>query len=792
MALQLLRHYILQVKGFNIFSRIPMTTLLLLVLCKTCLAQTQVSDEPSIRLDLLDSLTYSFQSTDFDLQDAKNLDAQEWQSMSESGASLGFKINQSLWLQTTLDSTSQRDLYLLFDYAILDNITVFLRTSGEDEYTIHQSGDMQELSKRSIQHRKLVVPISLSQGSNELLIRVQTNSSYTVPVILIDKASFYESESFKNMFLSALFGGSIYMILLNLLGGLRLRNSGYLYYVVFATSFLLFNFTIHGYMRFYVLQSVPQINDTMLVIFGLIGGMSYAMFLTVFLPLKKYYPIDYRICQAYAIICVILILLSIVGLVIYLQIFGYMLNAVFALYSMILAWRVWRGGSRNAFYLFLGWLCLMSSIVVKAMVAMGVLPYSDVLFHLYDLSMTLNFALISLGLASKIVEIQEKEIVARKEADNAKSLAVLNMEHYRALFEYAPIPMFKVDQSDQFIAANRAFIQLYGYESEKQLLQSQIQSKTTYCIEKDYFRMLADLRKQGEADIETRIKVNSGNEHWVNISVRAIDENGYTIFEGACIDVTSQIEQQEFEKAAHKREVNQLEALVAGVAHYLNTPLGSVNTAQSVVSGKTKELERDLSAQKLTATRLRNFLDVIQESGNVIKNSVQKSINVVERFKELNPDENQVSKSSTTSAELLKNLKLSLDAEVKNNINIVFDDTSSKVRILPVNQLLIVLKKLVHNAFTHGKATEVYIALKEAENGLEMVIKDNGQGLSKDVKADDLFAPFFAKTLSLNEVSGLDLFVVKTIVQNRLNGNVTIDEPSLPALVFNIWLPDQV
>ena len=70
------------------------------------------------------------------------------------------------------------------------------------------------------------------------------------------------------------------------------------------------------------------------------------------------------------------------------------------------------------------------------------------------------------------------------------------------------------------------------------------------------------------------------------------------------------------------------------------------------------------------------------------------------------------------------------------------------------------------------------------------MFKDNGKGLSKDVNADDLFAPFFAKNLSYTEVSGLDLFVVKTIVQNRLEGQVNIDEKALPALVFNISLPD--
>ena len=98
---------------------------------------------------------------------------------------------------------------------------------------------------------------------------------------------------------------------------------------------------------------------------------------------------------------------------------------------------------------------------------------------------------------------------------------------------------------------------------------------------------------------------------------------------------------------------------------------------------------------------------------------------------------------------------------------------------------------LAVNAWHHGQASEVYIALYTQIEGYELVVKDNGKGLSEHVNAKDLFAPFYAKTLSLQEVSGLDLFVVKTIVQNRLNGRVEVNESALPALHFHIWIPSE-
>lgn len=765
--------------------------LVALLFFSQCVRSVEVQNTSAFRIDLTRSAQYLFTDSNTTYAQVTGANAHNWREMSEIGASFGYKPSKALWLRFDIAVKQSISAFLLFDYAILDSIQVYHLAGDEFPPQILTSGEHLPPAERRIQHRKLVVPLQLSADGNRVWVRVKTGSSYTVPIVLLDEESFYASEARNNTFLSGLAGAAIFMVLLNLFGGIRLKHAGYLYYAAFAASFTLFNLTLNGYFRFYILPIWPHFNDLLGVLWGQLGGLSYALFLTVFLPLKKQYPVDYKICQAHAILCALLACLSLLSFYNEIQILSHMLNAIFACYSMILAIRAWLGRVQTAIYLVLGWICLMLSVVAKALVALGLLPYSDFLYHSFDLGMTLNFALIAFGLASRIVDIQEREKEAREEADTAKNLAVLNMEHYRALFEYAPIPMFKVDQHDHFIETNRAFLQLFGYRSERDVIAARIETKSVYCDNKDYLRLLSDLRANGWADTETRIRTQEGKERWVRISVREVTDASETIYEGACIDVTAQVEQQAFEIAAHKREVNQLEALVAGVAHYLNTPLGTANTAQTLVSGKTNEVEQQLTEQKLTANRLRIFLDVVQQSGKVIKNSLDKSINVVERFKELNPEEEEVQFTQVQSQELLKNLRTILPNEVQAQLNIVLDDTSQQSHSLPVKPLLEVLKKLCVNARYHGEADEVYISLQKQEDGFTLVVKDNGKGLSEQVSAGDLFAPFYAKSLSLQEVSGLDLFVVKTIVQNRLNGRVEINQKALPALHFHIWIPFQ-
>ncbi len=738
-----------------------------------------------VNWDLTDTIEYQFTGKTLDLAQIQTKDS-GWQAMSEQGSSLGFN-KQTLWLRTQIVSFETRDLYLLFDYPILDFIDLYLVTGNAVSHV--QSGDRIALDDRPLKHRKLVIPIQLaSQQATWLYIRVHGDSSYTVPVKLMDPATFHELEADQNVFLSALFGAGWVMILLNIFLGITLRQKSYFYYVLFTLSFTMFNFTLQGYSRFYLWQSAPVFNDMTVILWGQLGGISYACFLMSVLPLKKYYPRNYLCCKIHVLLMSIFAVFSLGGLHNALQVPTHFFNALFACYSMWLTFTVWRGGARAAKFIFIGWVFLMSAVVIKALLAAGLIPYNQVLFHSFDLGMTLNFVLLAFAMGYQMVDAKNNEEAARQEAERAKNMALGHMEQYRALFEYAPIPMFKINAQDHFVRANKAFVELFGYDNEKQLLDAGLQSKSLYQSKKDYATILSSLRRHHIADHEAILLDQNREPRWVRVSVRKLANTEQTLYEGACIDITAQKLQRQSELEQHQREVKQLEALVSGVAHYLNTPLGSATTAQSLISGKTEEVDAALSQQTLTANRLKSFITLVQSSASVIKSSLQKSVQVVNRFRELKPDETEPSYQQVSPDELLHSLRLSLPEKMRDSLAI---DLKTKIKLLdlPLRQVLHVLQKLSCNAQLHGEADTVSIEINPHEQGYLLLFSDNGKGLSEEVNADDLFAPFFAKTLSLQEVSGLDLFVVKSIVQNRLNGKVLLNRAALPKLQFEIWLP---
>lgn len=740
----------------------------------------------SINIDMTPYMQFRFEQTHAGME---QVHASElgWSSMADVGSSFGYRDN-ALWLKTCIRSVQSQTLYLLFDYAILDFIDVYVIVEGDKKHFL--TGDRIPLNDRLLEHRKLVVPIALGETQpTRLLIRVYGDSSYTVPIKLQDHVTFQRLDADQNLFLSGLFGAGIVMILLSIFLGLTLRQRAYFYYVVFTLSFTMFNFALQGYSRYYFWQDSPQLNDMLVLFWGQLGGIAYFSFLVTVLSLKKRMTRHYDICKTYVIVMSTIMLATVLGLHAQLQTTTHALNASFALYSMCLTFLAWRQGSAAAKYIFLGWVFLMTSVVIKALVATGILPYNTILFHSFDLGMTLNFVLLAFAMGYQIVDARNRERLAREDAEQARNQAIVSMEQYRALFEHAPIPMFKVNANDEFVQANRAFVDLFGFESEQSLLAACTQSKNMYKYQRDYLSIVSELRKDRIVDKEVLVQNQSEQTLWIRISVRRLIAESALIFEGACIDITAQKMQHHAEQEQHQREVKQLEALVSGVAHYLNTPLGSATTAESLISGKAEELDVELTRQRLTASRLKSFLSLVQNSAGVIKSSLQKSIQVVNRFRELKQDEGKLHITQTNAKEIGNSLRASLDKQVRDNVHIYTLVESLDEFSLPLRPLLKVLDKLTSNAYKHGHADEVTLVFQQDEQGTLIHFSDNGSGLDDDVNAKDLFAPFFAKSLSLQEVSGLDLFVVKSTIQNHLGGRVMLREEALPALHFEIWLP---
>ena len=93
--------------------------------------------------------------------------------------------HDACWFRAELHNRSEEamPLWLQIDYALLDEVDVYLIDGGQREYW--KMGDLQTFSSRPVRIRAYTVPISLAPAeTKQLYLRVKTTSAMTVPVTI--------------------------------------------------------------------------------------------------------------------------------------------------------------------------------------------------------------------------------------------------------------------------------------------------------------------------------------------------------------------------------------------------------------------------------------------------------------------------------------------------------------------------------------------------------------------------------------------------------------------------------
>jgi len=213
--------------------------------------------------------------------------------------------------------------------------------------------------------------------------------------------------------------------------------------------------------------------------------------------------------------------------------------------------------------------------------------------------------------------------------------------------------------------------------------------------------------------------------------------------------------------------------LASGVAHEIRNPLTGMRTSIQVLKRRLKE--------SLTGNNEIMFERLIKE---------------IDRINKLISDLLNYSKivdSKLEKVKIYKNVSDTLallDGELKRkNIKILLDCEDSEITFLidvsQFNQILLNLLKNSVDAIEHqnGEISVKMNYIDNLKNGAELIIKDNGSGISNDL-IEKVFDPFFTTKLS---GTGLGLSVVHELVyQNggEINIQSIVDQGTTVSLYF--------
>lgn len=232
--------------------------------------------------------------------------------------------------------------------------------------------------------------------------------------------------------------------------------------------------------------------------------------------------------------------------------------------------------------------------------------------------------------------------------------------------------------------------------------------------------------------------------------------------------------------------------LVAGLAHEINTPIGVAMTASSHINEQNKKVKKSVVEATLTKPQLEGYLDQLDESANLVNANLFRAAELIADFKKVSVMTSHERKSTFNIAEVIENTLQTLQPVLtENNIELVLAiNCKSDIYRDPAN-LIQTLNNLVLNSIHHGfedseDGNAIDVNVSEKHNKLVIVYKDNGSGISEEVK-QHIFEPFYT-TKRNNGGTGLGMHIVYNMVTQGLGGEIEIGSPTRGA-EFKLTIP---
>ncbi|WP_426435332.1 ATP-binding protein [Bradyrhizobium genosp. P] len=289
----------------------------------------------------------------------------------------------------------------------------------------------------------------------------------------------------------------------------------------------------------------------------------------------------------------------------------------------------------------------------------------------------------------------------------------------------------------------------------------------------------------------------NGNIVGVNVAAEEITDRKRSEREiRAARDAAERALQHLQETQASLIEAEKLAALgrlVAGVAHEINSPVGTSLTVASVLERKCADFAAEAARGKLKRSSLNDFLEVVESASSLLVSNLNRAAELVQSFKQVAVDRSYSDRRQFDLVELTEQVLLNLrPALPKNNLTLEFDGEPGLVMNSypgPYGQVLtnLFLNSVAH-AFPDGKGGLIAIRLRASGIGdADILFADDGCGMSLDVRRQ-AFDPFFTTSRDNGRI-GLGLHIVHNIVTGRLGGELHLDSALGKGTRVRITLP---
>ncbi|WP_207064299.1 ATP-binding protein [Niveibacterium umoris] len=237
-------------------------------------------------------------------------------------------------------------------------------------------------------------------------------------------------------------------------------------------------------------------------------------------------------------------------------------------------------------------------------------------------------------------------------------------------------------------------------------------------------------------------------------------------------------------------KLSALGALVAGIAHELNTPVGNSLLAASTLADKLRTLLRPGVA--LRRSEWEESLAQMHEASDIITRSLSRAGELISSFKQVAADRTSAQRRRFALQPTLHDLAVTMQPSLRHAGLTIEEGSIPEVELDsypgPLDQVMMnLIQNVVQHAYPEGGPGRIRISATAAGGEVTLEIADFGVG----IPAADLpriFDPFFTTRLGQGG-TGLGLHIVHNIVTGTLGGKIDVQSELGVGTRFIICLP---
>lgn len=249
------------------------------------------------------------------------------------------------------------------------------------------------------------------------------------------------------------------------------------------------------------------------------------------------------------------------------------------------------------------------------------------------------------------------------------------------------------------------------------------------------------------------------------------------------------------ESLVQAEKLASLGALVGGVAHEINTPVGIALSCASHLADATAGLRRLFEADDIGVDDFERYMATVTDTTALILGNCERAAELIRSFKQVAVDRTTSERRSFNLAAYIRETLASLGPHLRQAGHAVTVQCPDSIVMNSypgaLSQVLsnFVMNSLIHG-FEPGRVGRISIQVDPVEPAsVRLTYSDDGMGIPPENRGR-IFDPFFT-TRRGSGGSGLGLHIVYNLVVGPLGGTVTVEERDGGGACFVVTLPRQ-